>query len=179
MRDSEILGEWIDKAREFEREAHKILSVHEAAPSRVVVLEDTYRQLPGLNIRQDDLFRQALRCTEKELFKAAHVMAWAAFVDFLEEKVASDGFVKLHQVRPKWQFTSLEELREKYPEYQLIEASRDAGLCNRNETKALVGLLSKRNECAHPSDYHPGLNESLGYISELLQRIAKLKTKQL
>jgi len=179
MRDSEILGELIDKARAFEKEAHEILSIHEAAPSRVVVLEDTYHQLSNLSIRQDDLFRQALRCMKNALFRAAHVMAWAGFVDFLEEKLASDGLKKVRQKRPNWDVKSVEELRESVPEYQLIEVSRDVGLCTRIQTKALLGLLNKRNECAHPSDYYPDLNETLGYVSELLKRIRMLETKTL
>jgi len=179
MKHSDILAELVAKARAFEKEAHDILAIHEAAPSRVILLEGTYRQLSGLSIRQDDLFRQALRCIESELFKAAHVMAWAGFVDFLEEKLASDGLKKVRQVRPNWSIKTVEELRESVPEYQLIEVSRDVRLCTKTQTKALLGLLNKRNECAHPSDYYPGLNETLGYLSELLKRISALQTKQL
>jgi hypothetical protein len=61
----------------------------------------------------------------------------------------------------------------------LIDASHDLGLTRKNEVKALQGLLNKRNECAHPSNYFPQLNDTLGYISELLQRIATLQPKKL
>lgn len=179
MKYNDTLAKYIAKASAFEKEAHEILSIHEAAPSRVVLLENTHRQLSGLSIGQDDLFRQALRCIENELFRAAHVMAWAGFADFLEEKLASDGLKKVRQKRPKWNVNTIEQLRENVPEYQLIEVSRDVGLCTKTQTKALLGLLNKRNECAHPSDYHPDLNETLGYVSELLERIRTLRTKQL
>jgi hypothetical protein len=53
------------------------------------------------------------------------------------------------------------------------------GLCEKSERKALLGVLNKRNECAHPSDFYPGLNESLGYFSELLKRIETLRKKTL
>jgi hypothetical protein len=43
--------------------------------------------------------------------------------------------------------------------------------------KALHGLLSRRNECAHASDYFPDLNETLGYVVELFQRIAYLQKR--
>jgi hypothetical protein len=79
----------------------------------------------------------------------------------------------------KWVFTTLEELRESYVEYQIIDAAWNVGLCEKSEAKALQGLLNKRNECAHPSDFYPGLNESLGYFSELLQRIETLRKKTL
>lgn len=173
------LSDLVSKVRSFEEQAHAILGAHEASASRVVVLEDTYSQLSGLSLRQDELMRQALRCIENGLFRAAHVMAWAGFVDFVEERLASDGLKKVRQVRPKWHVRTMEELRERVPEYQLIEAYRDVGLCSKNDTKALLGLLSKRNECAHPSNYVPGLNESLGFVSELLQRIDLIKGRKL
>jgi hypothetical protein len=64
-------------------------------------------------------------------------------------------------------------------EFQLIEAARDLGLCTKTEAKALHGLLNKRNECAHPSNYFPSLNESLGYASEILQRVGQMQPKTL
>jgi hypothetical protein len=173
------LAELVHRLRAFEREAHGILAVHEAAPSRLVLLENTYKKLTVLNLRQDDLLRQSLRCIENELYRAAHVMAWAAFMDFLEEKLASDGLVKLRALRPAWKVASVEELRENVVEFQLLEAARDLGLLGKNETKALQGLLSKRNECAHPSGYFPSMNETLGYVTEVLNRIGTLNGKSL
>lgn len=175
MRLAHVLG----KARAFEREAHSILAVHEAAPSRLVLLEETYKKLTALSLHQDDLLRQALRCIENELYRAAHVMAWAAFMDFLEEKLASDNLVKLRALRPAWKASSVEELRENVVEHQLVDAARDLGLLGKNEAKAFQGMLSKRNECAHPSNYFPGLNETLGYVAELLNRIGQLQPRSL
>lgn len=172
-----MISKLLDRARAFEREAHQVLSVHESTPSRIVLLENTYKRLTALSVRQDELLRQALRCIENELFRSAHVMAWAGLMDFLEEKLASDGLKKLLAIRPGWKVATVEELRETVVEFQLIEATRDLGLCTKTEMKALHGLLNKRNECAHPSDYFPSLNESLGYVSEILQRIGQLQPK--
>lgn len=171
------IGEAIGRAGALRKEAHDILAVLESSASRLVLLERSYSQLGILSIRQDDLLRQALRCVENELFRAAHVMAWAAFMDFLEEKIAGDKLVRLRSARPTWKANSVEELRENVVEFQLIEASRDLGLIGKTEMKALHGLLNKRNECAHPSNYFPGLNEALGYVSEILQRIKTLLPK--
>jgi hypothetical protein len=133
-----------------------------------------------LSLQQDELLQQALACTERGIFRAAHVMAWAGFMDFLEQKLSSDGLVKVKSVRTAWsKYSTIEEIRENIPEFQLIEAARDVGLLSKTEAKTLLGLLSKRNECAHPSGYKPGLNESLGYISELLNRIEQLYAKSL
>jgi hypothetical protein len=71
------------------------------------------------------------------------------------------------------------EMRESYPEMQLLETCEIIRLCTKNEAQALVGLLRRRNECAHPSDNYPALNETLGYISELIKRIRLLQPKTL
>lgn len=167
------------RTRKFEKVAHSILGTHETSPSRIVLLENTYKQLSGLSLKQDELFRQALRCVENQLFRASHVMAWAGFMDFLEEKLSSDGFAKLKHSRPNWKFKSPEDFREQQTEHAIIEAAWDVGLCTKSEMKALHGLLNKRNECAHPTDYFPDLNETLGYFSELLKRIRVLQPKKL
>ncbi|MDH5696591.1 MAG: hypothetical protein OEZ00_08365, partial [Dehalococcoidia bacterium] len=84
---------------------------------------------------------------------------------------------KIKAARPKWSISSIEDLREQATEHQLIEVCRKVKLLSKNEEKALLGLLNKRNECAHPSNYDPGLNETLGFISELLSRINTLQLK--
>jgi hypothetical protein len=100
-------------------------------------------------------------------------------MDLLEEKLASDGLVKLRAAKAAWKAGSVEELRETVVEYQVIEAAKELGLCTKTEMKALHGMLNKRNECAHPNDFFPDMNITLGYISELLTRVATLQPKTL
>lgn len=164
----------------FKAEAHLILSKSESSPSRVIELRATRRKLTGLSLRQQNLFEEALDCVEHGLNRPAHVMAWAAFVDLLEEKLATDGLAKVHAARPGWvRFKSIEELAEEIAEYQLISVARDVGLIGKAPMKALHGLLAKRNECAHPSAYKPTLNETLGFVAELLNRAEELQNKSL
>jgi hypothetical protein len=171
---------WVIRAQNFELEAHQILSKHEgAAESRVVVLERAYDSLTLLNLKQDDIMRQALRCAENGLYRAAHVMAWAACMDYIEEKLSEDGLVKLRAARPTWKGKDIREMAEYVSEYQLVESLKVLGLTTKNETSALLGLLGRRNECAHPTGYLPEVNETLGYISEVIQRIRKLAPKSL
>lgn len=169
----------IIKTKKFVDDAHKILDKQEDSKSRIVTLTDSYKKLQQLSIKQDDLFKQAFTCLERECFRAAHVMAWAAFIDFIEEKIFEDGGKKIKKIRPNWKGKNPEELREGTAEFQIIDSLKDIGLCAKTETKAIQGLLNKRNECAHPNDYYPGLNESLGYISELLSRIDTLYKKSI
>lgn len=107
-------------------------------------------------------------------------MAWTAFIDYLEEKLGSDGLIKVRQSNPNWaQYKDLVELRENVPEKQIIDVARKVGLISKTEMNTIQGLLSKRNEYAHPSSYNPGLNEALGYLDELIKRIVVLQNRKL
>lgn len=172
------MQDWLNKAEKFKAAAHKILGIHEDSKSRIIALSSSYESLANLNVKQEDLFRQAFTCLEKECFRAAHVMAWAAFMDFVEEKLFEDGGKKLRTERSAWKANSIEDLRENVNEFQIVEVLEIVGLCVKSERKALHGLLNKRNECAHPTDYFPGLNDSLGYITELISRAEALKKKK-
>jgi hypothetical protein len=94
------------------------------------------------------------------------VLAWAGFVDFLHHHLAVDGLKAIDATRPEWKLKTAEDLRE-YADHQVIEAGKAAGFYPKSVMKALHGLLNKRNESAHPSEYFPDFNETLGYVSEL------------
>lgn len=166
-----------DRVAVFESEAKKLLSRIETSKTRIITLEESYKKISGLSLKQEDLFKQALRCIEHELYRAANVMGWAAFIDFIHEKLGEDGYVKLNTTR-HWSISSPEDLREQ-ADYHVIEVAKAIGFLRKNEEKALKGLLNKRNECAHPEDYYPSLNDSLGYIDELLKRIETLKNRKI
>jgi len=168
------------RAWQFRDEANSILGIYEDAPSRISSLEKTRRQIASLSLYQQKLFDEAAACIEQGCFRAAHVMAWAAFIDYLERKLASDGLKKVKAVKTGWsKFGSVEELRENVAEFQLIEVAKEVGLLSKQEMKTLHGALAKRNECAHPSDHNPDMNEAIGYVSELLKRIKRLEGKSI
>src|SRR5438876_6483361 len=98
----ELLRVLTAKIERFEEEANNELSKHESSKSRVISLEQTRKHLKGLSVQQDELFQQAFLCIERGIYRAAHVMAWAAFIDFVEQKLASDGLVKILSARPAW-----------------------------------------------------------------------------
>lgn len=176
----DLVRQFKNRAATFERAAHDLLGRHETSPSRVISLLDTRKRLRGLTLEQESLLQESLTAVERGLYRSAHVMAWAAFMDFLEQRLDEDGLAKVHKARPAWgKHTTVEDLRENIAEYQILEVAREIGLLKKAEAKALQGLLSKRNECAHPSSYQPGLNESLGYASELLARIEQVQGRKL
>lgn len=98
---------------------------------------------------------------------------------FYQRHIHLSDQVTRRAARTAWKAGSVEELRENVVEYQLIQAAKDLGLCTNTEMKALHGMLNKRNECAHPNDFFPDMNVTLGYISELLTRVATLQPKKL
>jgi hypothetical protein len=169
------VSSWLHRLKAFQADAHSILGKIESATSRAVTLDVSYRSLDNLTLKQDEIFRQSLRCVENQLFRAAHVMAWAGLVDCLHQLVASDGFSQLNTARPNWNIVSIEDLAERFTEHALIEAIFVMSIVSKAESKALYGMLSKRNECAHPGDYFPSFNETLGYISEIMSRLNKLQ----
>jgi hypothetical protein len=103
-------------------------------------------------------------------------MAWAAFMDFLHQKLAEDGLNRLGGARPDWKVKHVEDLGS-HADHQVIEAAQDCGLYAKTMKKALQGLLNKRNECAHPEEYCPELNDTLGYLDELFKRLATLRSR--
>jgi hypothetical protein len=175
MSEADAVRVLLDRIARLGREANAVLATHEAANARLLTLEDSYATLTGLTLDQDELFREALRATEVGLFRAAHVLAWAGFNDFLHEHLFTHHLASLKVARPKWTLNNPEDLRD-WSEFAVIEAGKASGAFNNTMMKALHGLLNRRNECAHPSDYFPDLNEALGYIGELFKRITQLGT---
>lgn len=169
-----------ERIASFEAEAHALLEKHEDAHrSRVIKLGSIVKQLSSLNIRQEGLFRQAIQCSETGIYLAAHVMAWAAFMDLYEEKLASDGLQSVCRAYPKWPTSSLEDLRENVNEFQLIEAGKQVGLLTKGQHKSMQGHLHTRNQAAHPTGFDPGINETLGYIESLIKLAKALEVKAL
>lgn len=171
----------VERAAIFEAEAHALLETYEDAhQSRVIKLGDLLGRLEALNLRQARLFRQALRCAENAVYLAAHVMAWAAFMDLYEEKLASDGLAMVHKEYPKWAVhTTLDDLRENIKEHQLIEAGKKVKLLTNGQMKALHGHLNSRNLAAHPTGFDPGINETLGYVESLIRLAEIIDSKTL
>jgi hypothetical protein len=172
-----LMLEFVKRGVAFRQDAQRILATHEWSKSRTITIEQSYRQLATLTLKQDGLLRQSLKCTEFSLYRAAHVLAWAALIDYLEQKLSKDQFKQLNKLRPKWGINSIDDLRDTRSDYQIVDAVRGLELCTKTEEKALKGLLSLRNECAHPTDYEPELNETLGYVSQILQRLERLQKR--
>lgn len=172
-----MLSALTNRVMRFEEDAHRIFGMYEGAASRVIDARQSLDRVAALSVKQEDMLKQAVRCVEVQVFRAAHVLAFAAFADYLHEIAARDNFVALNAKRPKWNITSVEDIRENHTDHSFIEAIRDAKLITKSEMKVFHGLLARRNECAHPSDAFPDVNQSLGYLSEIMARIEVLQKR--
>lgn len=172
------LGELVARVEAFRADASQVLGDTESSPLRVRTVEHSIRKLNLLSLPQDELLRQALFCTARGYYRPAIVAAWSALMDALESKLASDSFAKLHGQFPAWSaHKTIEDIRDHISEYQIIEAARSLRLITKGEMKILHGHLAKRNKCAHPSELEPGYNDTLGYVSEMLDWISKIQSR--
>lgn len=168
---------------EFQARAHDILSTHEASGSRVMSLEKSFGQLKGLSVRQGELLVEALNDIKCGSLRSAHVMAWAAFIDHLEEKMASDNLVKVNAAMAKspnkyqraLKCGTMEEIREKIKESDILDLAQETGLIKGNEHRLLIGLLTERNQCGHPTSYKLNQNTTLGYVNRMMTWIETIK----
>ena len=173
MSDERIVRDVLARLADLETDAKTILARHEAAASRVITLEASYEKLDNLSLAQDELFRESLRAVENELYRAAHVLAWAGFIDFLHNVLLDKHLTALQTERPKWTINTAEDLRA-WSDYEVIQTGKVVGAYANTMMNTLHGFLARRNECAHPSDYYPDLNSTLGYVSDLVDRIKRL-----
>jgi len=167
----------LDAAERFRAEAEEILGFSEESVHRTASLLKSYDRLDSLNLLQSDMLRQALRCIEVGVFRGAHVLAWAALADFCQRHAARDSFDTLNAKYKKWNLKTLDDLRENVGEFNLLEGLFGASLITKSEKKSLQALLNKRNECAHPTEYFPDLNQTLGFVSECIDRLGGLVAK--
>lgn len=175
-----LAGDMGRSAAAFLSDVQKQFAKFEGSSTRVITLRETYDELAGLSQYQKSLFAQSMTAIEAGLFRAAVVLAWAGFVDVLETKLASDGWVKVNSIRPTFAMTrTLEEVRESLTEHAFVILGKECGLYGKGTMNTLHGALAERNQCAHPGNPDPGMNEALGYVSKLLKRAKDLEGRTL
>ena len=86
---------------------------------------------------------------------------------------------RLNQVRSNWKINQQSDLREVASDKQIIETLTLLHLTNKTEEKVIIGLLNKRNECAHPSDPFTNIMAAIGYISDIIERIRRIQGKRI
>lgn len=169
------LNGWVKKVKKFESQANKILARSDSSiKSRVFEIRTTLKKLNSLPIDIQEYFKESIRCLENGLNRSAIVLAWSGFFYLFAEKLYADYLIELKKQRPKWNLTDFETFRESYTEHAIIEAGKVVGFINNSTKKELIGMLSKRNQCAHPTLYKPRTNISLGYVDDIFDKLTKV-----
>ncbi len=164
---------WLTKAKNAEREAHEILARFESSTSKVVILKSLLRKLAPLPIDIRDYFGEAVSCLERQYVRAATVLVWAGFFQVFAEGLFAKHEAEIRMVRPKWSFRDLTEMKENYPESQILDVARDVKFISRGLLRVLQGHLATRNQCAHPTLYKPSMNSSIGYVDEMIDHTTR------
>ena len=177
-----FLADFGDKPKSEEKERETTIpKTSENEVETKPISDDTKKQGNKLSDQQIELFRQAKRCIENEIFRAAHVVAWIGFMDYLGDQLTAYGIKKIiadKENLSKLKIENIDDLREIVTDHAIIIMLREIKVFSRLEMTSIHGLLSKRNECAHPTNYRPGLSETVGYVNELLKRIEEIQSKK-
>lgn len=150
------------------KEAHDVLSTHEVSRSRIIFLEGLLREISSLPVDVESYFKESIKCLEVGCIRAGMVLSWSGFFEILAERLYSDKESELRSKRTRWTFKDLSELKEQYPESQILDVCKEVGLVKKSQLKVLQGHLATRNQCAHPTVYSPSLNAGIGYVDELI-----------
>jgi hypothetical protein len=145
------LEDWTARASKARRAAHRALSKHESAASRVVLLEDLTKSLSGTPVDVQDYFSEAIACLEGELYRSGIVLAWAGHFHVFSEVCYQKHEADIRAARPKWAFKDLSELKESVAESQFLIVAKDVKFTTKAQLRILDGQLSQRNQCAHPT----------------------------
>ncbi|MBI1224957.1 MAG: hypothetical protein GC192_06940 [Bacteroidetes bacterium] len=169
MLDKE-LAKWVNTVALAEKKAHFILAQHESSKSRVILLEDLTKKLSGSPVDVQDYFIEAIKCLEIGVCRSAIVFSWAGHFHVLSEELFKKHEADIRYKRQNWKFSDLIELKENYPESQILDVAKEVTFINKADLKILQGQLSKRNQCAHPTLYRPSLNNAIGFVDEMISQ---------
>lgn len=172
-----IISRIIDATHDIEQDHANILAQVDTARTRIVTVESISQQLSALTVDQQEFLQSAISAVKHGLYRAAIIMAWSALIDRIHEIHREDDYHSLRAARPKWNINSLENLRENYSEYQIIDATSESNLITKTQRKTLHSLLHDRNRSAHPSQYRPSFNQALGYLESILDELGVLSDK--
>lgn len=161
---------WQKRASLARRAAHAALSGHEAAASRVILLEDLLKKLAAAPIDVQDYFNEAVSCLEQGLNRSGIVLAWAGHFYVFSDALYAKHEHAVRSSRPKWVFKDLSDLKEQFAESQILDAAREVKFIGRADLRLLQGQLAQRNQCAHPTLYRPSTNVAIGYVDEMIHQ---------
>lgn len=168
---------WSIKAKTAETASKEILSFYGDSHSRIINLNDLMNRLSGLPVDINSYFKESIFCLEYGLKRAAVVLSWAGFFQVFSENIYNKYENNIRSLRVKWTFKDLTELKENYPEAQIIDVAKEVKAINKGDLKIYQGQLAFRNQCAHPTFFQPSLNNAIGFVDSMIFQTEKYITK--
>jgi hypothetical protein len=165
MTDFEI---WRYRAERAQSEVDEVLSTLGGATARIKSLGLARARLIGAPVDVQEYFDEAIVCLQHQLTRSAIVVSWAGFFSVFCESIMSKSETDLRELRKNWDFKDSLDLKEKYPEAQIIDAAKEIGLVSNSKRRMLDGWLAQRNQCAHPTVYRPTINVGIGYVGSMI-----------
>ncbi|MGB3478362.1 MAG: hypothetical protein WBB67_04295 [bacterium] len=170
LNDLQLVAKWLTRTRKASKEAHQILATLEHSKSRIITIEKLFDKLSGLPVDVQDYFHEAINCLQYDFLRAAVVLSWAGFCHVLTEKMYSLHASDIKKKRTRWKFSTLTDLKENYPESQILDAAKEVGFIKRNVLRVYQGQLQTRNNCAHPTLFKPSINSALGFVDDMVRQ---------
>lgn len=164
-----LTEDWIQRARNAQREANKVLADSGHSKPRIFFLEEVRSKLNGAPIDIQMYFEESLICLRNDLNRPAIVVAWAGYFDVFCQALYDSKEADVRTIRTKWTFADASEFKEAAPEAQIIDVAKDVGFIRNPQRRMMDGWLSQRNQCAHPTVYRPSPNTAIGFVDSMIQ----------
>ncbi|MUM16179.1 hypothetical protein FZI91_11485 [Mycobacterium sp. CBMA271] len=170
---------WLAGLRDFQ-EAYAIPVEDTSTQAPAAALSSLREAANNAPPEYADYLAEAVECYERQLYRAAILMVWAATIEHMYGVVASHrggvGKIQAANFARYGQHGKYREVKKKndllyLSEDQFIQLSEDAGMINRNARRTLAESLTLRNLCGHPTQYRPGREQAVIFVESLVNNI--------
>ncbi|MFV1363551.1 hypothetical protein AAHH97_08880 [Mycolicibacterium elephantis] len=170
---------WLAGLRDFQ-EAYAIPVEDTSTQAPAAALSSLREAAGNAPPEYADYLGEAVECYERQLYRAAILMVWAATIEHMYGVVADHrGGVRKIQAANLVRYGTHSKYREikrkndllYLSEEQFIQLAEDAGMINRNARRMLGDRLTLRNQCGHPTQYKPGREETVIFVESLVNNI--------
>jgi hypothetical protein len=124
-----------------------------------------------------EFVEEAIACLQVGAMRAAVVFAWTGAVRTLHDSASTSGWpavtsaIQKHDARAK-AVTKIEDFAQVKDKTFLL-AARELALLDKGQWTVMQQALDIRNQCGHPSNYHPGHKKVSAFIEDLIGIVFK------
>jgi hypothetical protein len=142
------------------------------------MVKDLEKVIP--DIREQDIFKEALICLRNDAGRAAEIMVWNIAMYHLYQFILKHHLKDFNDRLPirfpkKWKVANMplinkyEDFGDEMSEREVIDNASSAGIINDSVYKVYKGRLDQRNSAAHPSTLRVTQVQAEGFIDDLIR----------